>query len=79
MKIKLVAYGVARDIINQKTIDFELSGSTVSDLRQALFAQYPEFEKLNSMRFAVNDMYKEEDELIQAEDEVILIPPVSGG
>ena len=79
MKIKLVAYGVARDIINQKTIDFDLSGSTVSDLRQALFAQYPEFEKLNSMRFAVNDMYKEEDELIQAEDEVILIPPVSGG
>ena len=79
MKIKLVAYGVARDIINQKTIDFELSGSKISDLRQALFATYPEFEKLNSMRFAINDMYKEEDELIQAEDEVILIPPVSGG
>lgn len=79
MKIKLVAYGVARDILHQKHIDFELSGSKVSDLKQELFIQYPEFDKLKSIRFAINDSYIDENEVIKEQDEVILIPPVSGG
>lgn len=79
MKIKLVAYGIARDILDQKHIEFELVGSKVSDLKQELFQQYPKFEELKSIRFAINDSYTDETEVINEDDEVILIPPVSGG
>ena len=51
----------------------------MGDLKKALTKQYPEFEKLASLRFAVGEDYQEDDFELSEENEVVIIPPVSGG
>lgn len=79
MKVKLVAYGITKDILEGKNLDFELDGQSIGDLKNQLCSRYPKLEDLKSIRFAVNDTYAEEEQLVQENDEIILIPPVSGG
>lgn len=80
MKIKLVAFGIARDILKDSNISFLFTdGKTIGDLKNALTKKYPEFEKLASLRFAVGEDYQEDDFELSEENEVVIIPPVSGG
>jgi len=80
MKIEITAFGIAKDILKQKrlTIGFD-DRPTVAKLREALIHQFPDFEKLRSLKFAVNTEYVSEDYQLNEQDEVVLIPPVSGG
>ncbi len=80
MKIKLVAFGIAKDILSAKQMEFELStGATIASLKQNLFERYPEFAKLRSLAFAVGENYQEDSHTLHENDEVVIIPPVSGG
>jgi molybdopterin synthase sulfur carrier subunit len=80
MKIKLVAYGIAKDILKGKERTIELpEGTTVSNLKNNLLASYPQFSKLKSLSFAVAEEYREDDFELSEDCEVILITPVSGG
>ncbi|MBK5279738.1 MAG: MoaD/ThiS family protein [Bacteroidia bacterium] len=80
MKITLIAFGIAKDILQSKQLEFELApGDTISSLKQKLFQRYPEFLKLNSLSFAVGENYQEDSHGLQENDEVVIIPPVSGG
>jgi len=80
MKIRLLAFGIAKDIFNQSELDFEISlGNSISHLKQKLIEQYPEFSKLQSLKFAINEDYQGDDYVIKQNDEVVIIPPVSGG
>ena len=81
MKIKVVMFAVARDMINESSVELELSDSaTVGDLKQALTSQYP---KLNEIvlrsAFSVNHEYALDQTKLTENVEVALIPPVSGG
>jgi molybdopterin converting factor subunit 1 len=78
MKIHLKAFGVARDILGSTT-ELEIPGNTVRELRQALYATFPDFKGLNSLMVAVNQRYAEDDLQLLSTDEIALIPPVSGG
>ena len=61
MKIKLIAFGIAKDIIRSKQMEFELKpGDTISMLKQNLFHRYPEFAKLKSLAFAVGENYQDD-------------------
>ena len=54
--------------------------ATIGDLRAALQSAYSVFDgRLIAMRFAVNQTFVTDDCILQPEDEVALIPPVSGG
>lgn len=77
MKIK--AFGITREIVGTREMELTLSGGTVGALRQQLISSYPRLKDLNSLMIAVNNEYA--DDLIQLaeEDEIALIPPVSGG
>lgn len=80
MKISLLAFGIAKDILHTRKLELELNqGATVAMLRQRLLSQYPEFEKLKSLSFAVGEDYCGEDHSLRNGDEVAIIPPVSGG
>lgn len=78
MKIRVKAFGVAREILGG-TSEFEISGSTVGELRESLYAAYPDFNGLRSLLVAVNQAYAEDDQKLLSTDEIALIPPVSGG
>ena len=54
--------------------------ATVADLWEVLCRQYPQLRELSgSISFAVNREYVEREHRLAANDEVALIPPVSGG
>lgn len=80
MEIEVIAFGIAKDIIKSKQVTISLADDlTVGAARRHLSEAYPEFSKLSSLRFAVNADYVDDDYTLKAADEVVLIPPVSGG
>lgn len=80
MKITLLAFGIVKDILQNRTLEFELpEHSTTSDLVAMLNSQYPALRQLAVYRIAINDEYSAEDTTLQDDDEVAIIPPVSGG
>lgn len=80
MKIELLAFGIAKDIVAGASTTIEVPESTtVGALKKVLFHQYPAFEKLRSLSIAVNAEYRSDDYALSSEDEIVLIPPVSGG
>ena len=80
MILKILTFGIARDIIGGATFDLELTeGATVGDLKRHILVKYPRFEALSSLLVAVNEEYGDADLLLNSTDEIALIPPVSGG
>jgi len=80
MKIKIMAFGIAKDILGfqQREIEVE-TGETISAFKNRLLNEYPDFGRLRSLAFAVNDAYCADDFVLNPSDEVVIIPPVSGG
>ena len=80
MTIRLLAFGIAKDIIGGSKMELELAdAANIAQLKSRLIQDFPEFEKLRSLAFAVNTTYQKDDFQLGDGDEVVLIPPVSGG
>lgn len=80
MKIRVLTFGIARDIVNTDMLLVELpAGSNAGALQNLLQEQFPAFKRLNSLRIAVNTEYAGPETLLRENDEIALIPPVSGG
>jgi molybdopterin converting factor small subunit len=80
MKLELLAFGIAKDIIRGSSTMIEVQdATTVGQLKALLFDQYPAFAKLRSLSIAVNTEYRADDYTLSPDDEIVLIPPVSGG
>jgi molybdopterin converting factor subunit 1 len=80
MKLKILCFGITRDIIGQFDYEIELTeGASVADLKATLQERFPKFNQLNSLRIALNTEYAEDTIILKANDEIVLIPPVSGG
>lgn len=80
MEVKVLAFGIAKEIFGGTSTTLELPGSTnAKELRDALEQQYPRLKELASYMVAVNDEYAEDDIVIGIQDEIAIIPPVSGG
>lgn len=78
--IKVKAFGITRDIVGQREMELEMSGeNTVSALRKLLNEKYPKMNGLKSLLIAVNNEYAEDNTPLKSDDEIALIPPVSGG
>ena len=68
------AYGVP-----ELTLEFP-KGTTVRAVRDCLIDEYPQLEQWRQVtRFGINLQFVEEDTPLNDGDEVVLIPPVSGG
>jgi molybdopterin converting factor subunit 1 len=80
-RINILFLGPARDWAKGDNAALEVAeGATVADLRRVLAERYEGLgPALNSIRFAVNETFVCDESVLQAGDEVALIPPVSGG
>ena len=81
MKYKLKLFAVLRDRTKLDHWEYEstheLSGS---ELLQAFFAAFPDLDGMRQVtRLAVNQAFCTQDPMLKPEDELALIPPVSGG
>lgn len=80
MKVKILAFGIARDILGTRKLEMDLPEATpISGLKDCLVAKYPDFSKLRTLKLAVNQEYASDDLIITNLDEIVIIPPVSGG
>ncbi len=80
MKIEILAFGIAKEIIRGRKLELELTaGATVGELKRLLTGRFPDFEKLRSLNLAVNTEYQSDDFTLSEGDEIVIIPPVSGG
>jgi molybdopterin converting factor small subunit len=80
MEVNFIAFGIAKDILRQQHMSIELpEGSSLSDAKRHLETEFPEFSKLSSLRLAVGEEYREDSYELTAGEEVVIIPPVSGG
>lgn len=79
MKIKV--FGIAKEITGASQIDFPIEDHSikVKDLKGLLYKKYPRLSTLSSLAISVNLFYATEDILVNKDDEVSLVPPVSGG
>ncbi|RAJ75189.1 molybdopterin synthase sulfur carrier subunit [Chitinophaga dinghuensis] len=75
----LLLFGVAKDIAGRSMITLPDGITTVGDLKTWLLATYPGLQQLNSLMIAVNREYAADNQLVAANDEIAVIPPVSGG
>ncbi len=80
MKVELIAYGIARDILKTDRLEFEMNtGNSIAMLKQQLFEMYPSFRALASVKFAVGEEYQDDSFVLEDNQEVVIIPPVAGG
>lgn len=80
MKLNVKLYGITKEIIGQKELEYYLDSSTdVSSFREELKREFPELDRLKSLMIAVNGEYAAQNLVLKEQDEVVLIPPVSGG
>ncbi len=81
MRVQVKLFAAARDLAGQGEVAVELrEGSTVGDLIEHLFIQFPELQEIaGSLVFAVNREVTERTVNLHEGDEVGVIPPVSGG
>lgn len=80
MDIKVLGFGIAREIMGGPQVTLPLvSGATVADMKAVLEHQFPQLGKLATYMVAVNNEYADAEHPIKANDEIAIIPPVSGG
>lgn len=77
--MKVLAFGIAKDIFGGSSIEVDLQGTDVKSLKALLEERYSRLKDLKSYMLAVNNEYAADDRVLHENDEVVIIPPVSGG
>jgi len=80
--MNVLFFGIAKDIVGSSQITIskgEAIPNSVADLKRLLLDSYPEFLKLKSLAIAVNSEYAADDVSLNGNEEIAIIPPVSGG
>jgi len=79
MNVKVLAFGIAKDIFGGSSINIELDENTTAGLKRSLESKYPRLKQLASYMVAVNNEYAQDSGIVAERDEIAIIPPVSGG
>lgn len=81
MQIEVLLFAAARDAAGNESIRIEVADDArAGDVIEAIGAAIPEISRLlASCRLAVDCSYVSADQSITGDQEIALIPPVSGG
>lgn len=80
MEIQLLFFGITTDIVGVNKMKYTLKeGATVGKLKELLIAQFSTLKNINDFAIALNEEYVEDTTIINKNDVVAIIPPVSGG
>lgn len=80
--MEVLLFGIAKDIVGQSELQIspdEAMLGSVHDLKDFMVRKFPDFGKLSSFAVAVNSEYAQDDVPLTGNDEIAIIPPVSGG
>ncbi len=79
--VNIKLFAIYQEIFNQETIEFKvLPQTTVRQILEELVKEKPILKNwIPLTRFGINQQFVEKDTLVKHGDEVVFIPPVSGG
>ena len=80
MKIQILLFGILKDIVGNSTLEItEDDAISVANLKESLLKKYKKLNAYSNFSIAVNEEYVGIEYIVQQNDVVALIPPVSGG
>ncbi|MFQ5683877.1 MAG: molybdopterin converting factor subunit 1 [Candidatus Binatia bacterium] len=81
MKVKVKFFAILRERVGTGEIIKEIEdGTTVGELWEFLRLDYPKLPSIEiRLLYAVNRNYVKAERVLQEGDEVVFVPPVSGG
>lgn len=80
MVVQIKLFGIAAESAGQRTIELEVSDQCdLFELKRKLQDKFPTLESIVPYSVAVNRAYAKQNISINQNDELALIPPVSGG
>ncbi|MBS7566229.1 molybdopterin converting factor subunit 1 [Mucilaginibacter sp. Bleaf8] len=79
--MEILLFGITREIVGKQKLPVpaDQNITTVKALKTWLGQQYPAMQSLSSLLVAVDSEYAQDDDVLNGENEIALIPPVSGG
>lgn len=78
----VLLFGIAKDIVGRSEIQISQEDkvpNSVQELKDFMIRKFPDFGKLSSFAVAVNSEYASDTVSLNQNDEIAIIPPVSGG
>jgi molybdopterin converting factor subunit 1 len=81
MRVRVLFFGILKDLVGKASDTLDLDqGASVRDLLAHYETQFPRLrESLSSLALAVNQEYASAETKLKSNDEVAILPPVSGG
>jgi MoaE-MoaD fusion protein len=81
MRVRVLFFGILKEIVGKSVDEIDLpQEASVRDVLARYESQMPRLrESLPSLALAVNQQYAGPDTKLKADDEIALLPPVSGG
>jgi len=81
MRVRVLFFGILKEIVGKPADEIDLpDGASVRDVLAHYGSQMPRLrESLPALALAVNQQYAGPDTKLKPDDEVALLPPVSGG
>jgi sulfur-carrier protein len=81
LNVTVRLFAAYREAFEQSELALSLpAGTTVQQVEQLLIQQKPQLSRWqNQTRYGVNQAFVDSKTVIQAGDEIVFIPPVSGG
>ncbi len=80
MNITVKFFALGRELIGKSALTLDVEeGTSVEHVLTRLQAEHPNFAKLPSFVTAVNTRYADKTIVLKNNDELAIIPPVSGG
>ncbi len=77
--MKVLYFAELKEILNQSAEEFNIyKDITVEDFEVFLFQQHSELSS-KTFQIALNEEFAKKDDIVQPQDTIALIPPVSGG
>ncbi|WP_375582171.1 MoaD/ThiS family protein [Cyclobacterium xiamenense] len=79
--MEILLFGISKEIIGRQTLEVpkEANIKSVKGLKQWILSSYPEMGTIASFAIAVNQEYATDERLLGENQEIALLPPVSGG
>lgn len=80
MNITILLFGITTDLLKASSLSLSIEkNSSIKALKKLLLDEYPQLSKINTYTIAVNESYASDETILNENDVVAIIPPVSGG
>lgn len=80
MKIQVLLFGIASELVGESSVNLNLPKNTSVNNFKALFTEhFPKVKTITSYAIAINESYAKDNDIIKDNDTIAIIPPVSGG